>query len=167
MCCCHLQLEGAKKTKRLYLAIFWVWLGMAHLYQMSGQPLDSWVYPGSPWQDSGQGGCLISEPKKTICVEPSRSLFSVLPSVLSSPSGSFPGPGLNCTLSWVGVRGSLQTAILGLLDLTKSLFICVNSFIAICFSIYSNKCQLLLIFSLQSSVKVVFVLIRSQVQRVK
>ena len=168
MYCHHLQLEGAKKTRRLHSAILWVRMGCP----ISAKCLDNHWIPESSLGPTDKrvdrgGACHISEPEKTICVEPSRNLFWVPSHVLSSLSGSYPWSGLSGILSWDGVRASLQTAVLGLLDLTKSLLICANSLGAI-FSIYSNKCQLLL-FSASNhlSWRYSFVWIRSQVQRVK
>ena len=142
------QLEGAKKTKRLYSAIFWVWLG----WPISTKCLDNYWIPestlGPPDKTVDREGVLyLSRKRQSVLSHPQACSWCYS---LSSPACQALFPALASVYSLeLGVRGSLQTAILGLLALTKSLFICVNSFIAICFSIYSNKCQLLLIFSLQ------------------
>lgn len=130
----YLQLEGAKKIRRLYSAILWVWMGCPIFTKCLDNHWipESSLGPTDKRVDRG-GECHISEPEKTICVEPFRNLFWVPSHVPSSLSDSYPWSGLNGILSWDGVRASLQTAVLGLLDLTKSLLICADSLGAVFF----------------------------------
>lgn len=87
----YLQLEGAKKIRRLYSAILWVWMGCPIFTKCLDNHWipESSLGPTDKRVDRG-GECHISEPEKTICVEAFRNLFWVPSHVPSSLSDSYP-----------------------------------------------------------------------------
>lgn len=117
----------------------------------------------------GEGVVYLSWKRQSVWSLPEASsghcpLFSLVCPALT--------PDLASMVSCHGVRAFLKTAVLGLPGLKKSLFICANSLVSTyVFLTFFPPSVLIsandLIFSLQSSVMVAFILIRSRVQKVK
>lgn len=140
----YLQLEGAKKIRRLYSAILWVWMGCPIFTKCLDNHWipESSLGPTDKRVDRG-GECHISEPEKNLCRAFQKPVLGAIPCPLQ-PVGLLSliwpqwhtllrwGKGISANSSFRAVRPDKVSV-----DLCKLFRCCL-------FSIYSNRCQLLL-----------------------